>query len=253
MWCVPAIDVLEGRGVRLLQGDYGRVTVYDEDPVARVRAFVEAGARRVHVVDLDAARGRGDNRGVIARMVRAAGEGVVVEVGGGVRTERDVEELLSVGAGALVVGTVLVRDPGRVERWVQQYGRVFWAGIDARDGVVRVQGWEEEGGVEDVALAGRARDLGLCGVIYTNIARDGMLSGPDVEGARRVGEAAGLPVVVSGGVGGVEDVRRVAAEGGRWVCGVILGKAVYEGRVDLPALFREFPQGGLVRLEGRMM
>jgi phosphoribosylformimino-5-aminoimidazole carboxamide ribotide isomerase len=245
MIILPAIDLLGGSCVRLAQGRYASARRYAGDPAEVALGFARAGARWVHVVDLDAARGlAGANREAIRR-IRGALGAARLEVGGGIRSAEDLEELSAAGADRLVLGTVLVRAPAEVAAWVgaraAAEGPQLWAGIDARDGRVRVSGWEEEGGLEDLELARRARELGLGGIIYTSIARDGMLEGPDIARTNRVAEAGGLPVILSGGIGCPEDVERVARERAEGVVGVIVGKALYEGRVDLEQLIRRFP------------
>lgn len=238
MTILPAIDLLDGACVRLRQGDYDTARRYQEDPVRAAVVFAAAGARWLHLVDLDAARGRGsDNRAVIRRIRAAVDCGL--EVGGGIRSEQDLAELAEAGADRLILGTMLARDPGRVAEWVRR-GPALWAGIDAREGRVRVAGWAEEAALEDVELARRARELGLGGIVYTSIARDGTLAGPDIERTNRVAEAAGLPVILSGGIGSAEDVQRVHRAKAGGVIGVIVGKALYEGRVDLADLCRRY-------------
>jgi phosphoribosylformimino-5-aminoimidazole carboxamide ribotide isomerase len=245
MIVIPAIDLLGGSCVRLAQGSHASVRRYAGDPAEVALGFARAGARWVHVVDLDAARGAGaGNRGVIRRVRQALGE-AHLEVGGGIRSAEDLAELSAAGADRLVLGTVLVRSPERVASWVAARaaagaGPELWAGIDALDGRVRVSGWEEAGGLEDLELARRARELGLAGIVYTSIARDGMLAGPDIERTNRVAEAGGLPVILSGGIGSQEDVERVAGKRAEGVVGVIVGKALYEGRLDLKELIRRF-------------
>ncbi|NNM66900.1 MAG: 1-(5-phosphoribosyl)-5-[(5-phosphoribosylamino)methylideneamino]imidazole-4-carboxamide isomerase [Spirochaetales bacterium] len=232
MLVIPAIDLLGGRCVRLHQGDYAQVETYANDPVETARAFVRAGAQRIHIVDLDAAKnGLGVNRAIIGQVRRAVD--AVLEVGGGIRTDRDVEELLAQGVDRLVVGTLLVRQPELFESWAQRFGAHFIAGIDALDGEVKVSGWEQGSSLSDLELARRCRDLGAVSLIYTNIARDGTLGGPDVERTLAVAEAAGLPVILSGGVASLDDVARLAAQNHPLLAGVITGKALYRGKLDL--------------------
>jgi len=250
---IPAIDLLDGRCVRLSQGSYSDVSVYGDDPVSVARSFIEAGARRIHLVDLDAARGSGNNRGPIAR-IRAA-VSAVVEVGGGVRTDADVAELIDAGVDRIIVGTVLARDPGMVARWCAAHrqaadGVLLLAGIDARDGRVMIAGWEAGTGIADTELAVRAREIGCAGIIYTNIARDGMLSGPDVERTNLIAEAGKLPVVLSGGVSSADDIARAVREGHPGLQGIIVGKALYTGKVELAEAIRVASgAGGLERSE----
>lgn len=218
---------------------------YSRDPVEVALVFERAGARWVHLVDLDAARGPSDNsrpgktnqnRGIIRRIARAVS--CRIEVGGGIRRWQDVEELLEAGAERLIVGTILVKDPEEVERWSGLHPGVLWAGIDADRGMVKVSGWEQKTALRDVRLAARIREMGLAGIVYTSIGRDGTLEGPDIERTNRIAEVSGLPVILSGGIGGPEDVRQVLERRHPGIEGVIIGKAIYQGRVDLAELFR---------------
>ncbi|MFP4329688.1 MAG: 1-(5-phosphoribosyl)-5-[(5-phosphoribosylamino)methylideneamino]imidazole-4-carboxamide isomerase [Spirochaetaceae bacterium] len=237
---IPAVDILGGRCVRLTQGSYNEVRDYGEDPVAVARRFAEAGARRLHVVDLDGADGRGEvNRRVIEEIRREIG--ITLEVGGGIREEARVEQLLAIGVDRLIVGTLLARESERFARWVDSYGPRFVAGIDARGGEVRVAGWREGTALDAVDLAVTAAGLGAVSIIYTNISRDGMLEGPDIEGTNRLARAAGIPVILSGGVSSVEDLRRLSQNRDRGVVAAIAGKAIYEGRLEPGSLFSEFP------------
>ncbi len=201
--------------VRLRQGDAQRSTAYAEDPVAVARRFAQDGARWVHFVDLDRAFGTGDNRALARRFLAAAG--VPVQVGGGLRTEEAIAEMLAWGATRVVIGTKAATDPALVERLLARHGPERLAvGIDAKDGRVAVRGWTE---TFDVART----------VIHTDVARDGMLAGPDVDGARAIA-ALGLDVIASGGVASLDDVRLVRAAG---LAGAIVGRALYEGRFTL--------------------
>jgi len=231
MTIIPAIDVIAGRCVRLRQGAFSNTTVYDDDPRAVARRFVDAGAERIHLVDLDAARGSGDNRSTIAA-IRGAVD-CILEVGGGVRTLDSIRALFGLGIEYAVLGTVLLRKPQEVERWASQYGDRLIASIDARDGTVRVAGWQEESSVAAVDLAARAGTLGFAAIEYTDIGRDGMLSGPDIEGGRSIARAGGIPTILSGGVARTEDAA-IVAEAGE-IAGLIVGRAIYEGTFDLAA------------------
>ena len=214
--------------MRLVRGDYGNPTVYADDPRDVAAGFAAAGASRVHVVDLDAARGTGQNRDVIEAVVRRSG--VQVQVAGGVRSARDVAALLEAGAEAVVMGTAAVRDPLLLERCARDRpGRVF-AALDVRGEAAAVSGWTETEPVPMEELVGRWDGLPLAGVILTCIERDGTLSGPDLETLARVEGLTGHAVHYSGGIGSMDDIRHVAVAGAR---AVILGKALYEGRVKL--------------------
>ena len=239
MLVIPAIDLLGGRCVRLDQGDYARAEAYELDPVAVAKSFEAAGAKRIHLVDLDAARtGAATNRDVIGAVRRAVN--MTVEVGGGVRTEDDVKALLGLGVDRLVVGTVLAKNPDLVAGWTAAYGGRFVAGIDARNGEVKVSGWEEASSLRDTDLAARCRDLGLISIIYTNIERDGMLGGPDLDRTLLVAEAASLPVILSGGIASAEDFAAAKRRRHPLLAGVITGKALYKNRIDLAAVIAEY-------------
>jgi phosphoribosylformimino-5-aminoimidazole carboxamide ribotide isomerase len=225
---IPAIDIFGGRCVRLLRGDYANPTVYSDDPVEVAAGFAKAGAKRVHVVDLDAARGGGDNHEVIERIVRKGN--LEVQVAGGIRTEAQVEALLSAGAHAVVMGTVAVREPRVLERCARQnQGRIL-AALDVRDNQPAVSGWTQTEPLRIGSLLARWDALPLAGVILTCIDRDGTLEGPDLKTLTRVRAMTSLPVHYSGGISSIEDIQNVAKAR---AAGVILGKALYEGRVTL--------------------
>jgi len=240
MVLIPSIDILDGQCVRLHQGDYSRVTRYDEDPVRVAAKFQEQGARRIHIVDLNAARNDGDNRESIGR-IRSAFSGTL-EVGGGVRRQDDVKELIERGVDRIIVGTVLARNPELVGTWIASCGKVLIGGIDSRDGYAKVSGWEQDSGVEDIELAKTAADIGIISIVFTNIERDGTLSGPDIEGTQRIATASNLPVILSGGISGMADLETVAKQNTGSIFGLITGKAVYEGKIDLSAAVRLYAE-----------
>jgi phosphoribosylformimino-5-aminoimidazole carboxamide ribotide isomerase len=232
MLIIPAIDIMNGACVRLYQGDFRKARKYDGDPEEVAIRFQTAGARRIHVVDLDAARNKGsNNRDVIRRIVESTD--VEIEVGGGIRTERDVEALKRIGVDTLIVGTTLVRDPKRVQRWIDEFGPGFYAGIDALDGRVNIDGWEEDSLVKDTDLADETRRMGFDGIVYTSIAVDGTLDGPDLDRTNSIAVASGMSVILSGGMSSTVDVSRVVENAHERVFGMIVGKAIYEGNLDL--------------------
>jgi len=229
---LPAIDLIGGQCVRLEQGDYGKKTQYGEDPVDIARSFEAQGAGYVHIVDLDAAKGEGiNNRDVIARIAKAVV--VPLEVGGGVRKRSDVAHLLDIGVRRIILGTVIVRNQEAVTDLVREFGPALAAGIDAREGAVRVSGWTEEAGVEAVDLGMRVKTMGFCRIVYTDITRDGMMEGPNLEGIRHMARSTGLPVIAAGGVSRIEDVIALKALEDDGVEGVISGRAIYEGMLSV--------------------
>ncbi|HEY8523868.1 MAG TPA: 1-(5-phosphoribosyl)-5-[(5-phosphoribosylamino)methylideneamino]imidazole-4-carboxamide isomerase [Acidimicrobiales bacterium] len=233
----PAIDLRDGRCVRLYQGDYGRETVYGDDPVGQARSFAAAGAPWVHVVDLDAARtGEPRNRPVVAAIAAAlAADGVPVQTGGGVRDDAAADALLQAGVRRVVVGTAALDDPDWVRRLAARYpGRVA-VGLDARGRDVAVRGWVEGSGHDVVDVAKRFADAGVAALVVTEIGRDGTLAGPALDQLAAVLEATELDVVASGGVGTLDHLRDLAglAVGGRRLAGAIVGRALYEGAFGL--------------------
>jgi phosphoribosylformimino-5-aminoimidazole carboxamide ribotide isomerase len=232
MTVYPAIDLRGARCVRLTQGEFDRETVYGDDPIAVARRFEAAGARWLHVVDLDGARA---GRPVQADLVRAicAAVNIPVQVGGGLRDEAAVTAVFEAGAARVVVGTVAVRDPKRCRAICRAHPGQVVVGLDARDGRVRVAGWLEGEDVQPVDLAGRMAAIGAAAIIYTDIGRDGTERGPDLDGTRAVARAAGIPVIASGGVGSAADVGVLSVLAADGVAGVIIGRALYTGAVRL--------------------
>ena len=232
MYLLPAIDILGGKAVRLAKGDYEQVTVYNDDPVAQARAFVEAGAEWVHVVDLDGARsGEPQNIAIVERIVRETS--LQVEVGGGVRSLDTLQRLVDAGAARVVLGTALVNNPELAEAAVKLVGGDrLTAGIDAKDGEVAVSGWLEGSGVAATELARAMAQVGFRHVVYTDIARDGMQTGIDPAAYVRMAEAFGRPVIASGGVASVADIERLAPVASS-IEGVITGRAIYEGALTV--------------------
>lgn len=226
----PAIDLRHGRVVRLEEGRDDRRTEYGDDPVAVAQSFVDAGAQAIHLVDLDAAFRDGDNRALIRRVVEAVG--VPVQVGGGVREDAHVDALLDLGVRRVIIGSAAVSNPEWVGQLAQKHGDKIVAGLDAKHGEVRTHGWVEGSGIQVVDLGRRMAELGVKRIIYTDISRDGMLGGPDIEGSAKIARETGLEVVISGGVAGAADIRASSQTGEPGVVGVIVGKAIYEGRVS---------------------
>jgi phosphoribosylformimino-5-aminoimidazole carboxamide ribotide isomerase len=225
MLIIPAIDLLGGKVVRLVEGKRDRATVFADSPAGVARGFVAAGARRLHVVDLDGAfGGRPENRRAIAELTAL---GVEVQLGGGVRDFETVERLLGEGVHSVVLGTVAVKRPELVEQACGRFpGRVLVA-VDARDGKVAVEGWTQATAVDAEALARRCVRAGAAAILYTDIARDGTRSGPNVEASAKLARAlAPVPLIASGGIGSLDDLRALAKAG---VPRSVVGRALYEG------------------------
>lgn len=226
----PAIDLRDGKCVRLVQGDYARETVYGGDPVAMAKEFEAAGAPWVHVVDLDAARtGRPENRDVVAAI--AAAVSVPVQTGGGIRDEFSAEALVEAGVQRVVIGTAALEEPALVRRLAGRHPGRIVVGLDERAGEAALRGWTEGSGVTILDAVSRFEDAGVAAFVVTDISRDGMLAGPDLPGLTAVLQATTVDVVASGGVASLDDLRALAAltVDGRRLAGAIVGKAIYEG------------------------
>jgi len=227
----PAIDLRGGRCVRLLQGDYARETVFGDDPVGMVRQFVAGGARRLHLVDLDGAKdGVPSQADLVGRMVATAG--VSCQLGGGIRSLETARQYLDAGVARVIVGSVAIENPTLLERMAAEFPGQVVLGLDARDGRVAVRGWVDTSSLTAVDVARRHAGLPLAAIVYTDIAMDGMLSGPNLAALEEMIAATGLPVIASGGVASANDIRRVAGIG---AAGCIVGRALYDGGLSLTA------------------
>ena len=232
---IPAIDLKEGRCVRLRQGAAAEATVYSDDPVQVARNWVAQGARYLHVVDLDGAfQGRPVHRELIRHLISAVS--VPVEVGGGLRTDADIESMLRIGADRVIIGTRAFEDPHVMKRLVGQYGSRLAVGIDARDGRVQVKGWVETTEMSATDLAAKADHMGVQTIIYTDTSRDGMMTGTNVKAIEAVCGAMRGSVVASGGIASAADVEALLNLRKGNLIGAIVGKALYEGRVSLKEL-----------------
>lgn len=233
---VPAVDLKAGRCVRLVQGRADAETVFSDDPVAMARRWESLGARRLHVVDLDGAFAGGPAQTDLVRAMIGA-VSIPVEVGGGLRELAHVEAVLDAGARWAIVGTRAALDPVFLGQACERFGERLMIGIDASDGRVAVDGWTRVLELDAVALARDAAAAGAAGIIYTDIARDGTQGGPNLWSTEAVARAAGIPVLASGGVGSLDDIRQLATVPG--LAGVVVGRALYSGAVDLAAALAE--------------
>ena len=225
----PAIDLKGGKCVRLIQGDMSQSTVYGDDPAAMAASFQSKGAQWLHVVDLDGAfAGDSANLPAIAAILGAVG--IPVELGGGLRSMAQLERVFSLGISRAILGTAALQDPPFVKEAVGAYGGKIAVGIDAKGGKVAVNGWAQETEMTPKELALRVRDAGVTTLIYTDISRDGMLTGPNFESTQQLIRDTGMEIIVSGGVGGIDHVRQAAGIG---AAGIIIGKAIYTGAVDI--------------------
>ena len=238
MQVIPAIDLRGGRCVRLTQGRKEDVKVYDANPVEVARDFARAGAQLIHVVDLDGAFAESSlsNRRVVEEIIRSAG--VDVEFGGGMRALRDVEEMIERGAARVVVGTLAVESPQIFGEILGKFGAKIAVGIDAREGKVLTRGWEKKEELSAIELAQRVARIGVERIVYTDVARDGMLGGVNIEQTCALAQQCGVRVTASGGVSSLADIERLKEVSDCGVDSVIVGKALYEGRFTLQEALR---------------
>jgi len=235
---IPAIDLLDGRCVRLAQGDYDRETVYGDDPVAMALRWQAEGATRLHLVDLDGAReGSQRNHDIIAGIAMTLD--IPVQVGGGIRDADTVERLLTLGVNRCIVGTRAAQDRPWAEQMFNTFGDRLILGIDAKNGLVAIKGWQETTTLTAGELALALKPAGAARIIYTDISRDGMLTGPNVEATARLAVETGMAIIASGGMSSLDDLRRLAQHPG--IEAAIIGRALYTGAIDLAEAVREFP------------
>ena len=235
MLIIPAIDLKDGRCVRLKQGDMSTATVFSDDPVAMARHWAAQGAKRLHVVDLNGAvAGRPKNEKVIRAMIAAVGEQVPIQLGGGIRDLDAIESYIDAGVTYVIIGTAAVRNPGFLSDACYAFPGHVIAGLDAKDGKVAVEGWSKLTGHDVIDLAKKYEDYGIEALIYTDIGRDGMMSGINIEATLKLAQQLKTPIIASGGLNSLQDVQaiceKLAPEG---VIGAIAGRALYEGKIDL--------------------
>jgi phosphoribosylformimino-5-aminoimidazole carboxamide ribotide isomerase len=239
MLIIPAIDLREGKCVRLTQGRADKATIYGDDPVDVARMFEQAGAHMLHVVDLDGAfsKANSPNRKLLGEIIRAVS--IPVQFGGGIRTRRDARHVLELGASRIVIGTMAVESPTLLQNVLRQFAPAQIAvGIDARNGKIVTRGWLTEETIEAQSLARKVAGMGAMRIVYTDTLRDGTLSGPNIDQACLIAKASGLRVTASGGVSSLEDLRQLKAAGASGIDSVIIGKALYEGKFTLQQALR---------------
>jgi phosphoribosylformimino-5-aminoimidazole carboxamide ribotide isomerase len=233
----PAIDLRGGQCVRLLKGDFSKETVYGKDPGAMAKKWASEGAASIHVVDLDGAlAGESRNLPSIKSIIKEGG--IPIEVGGGIRTMEQIEKLLNLGVHQAILGSAAVYHPELVAEACKAFPGHIVVGIDAKEGMVAVEGWSQSGNIKAVELAKKMADCGVTRIIYTDIARDGMMIGNNIKETVEVAKACGIPVTASGGVSTLDDVRRLKKESADGIEGCIIGKALYTGAISLPDAVR---------------
>jgi phosphoribosylformimino-5-aminoimidazole carboxamide ribotide isomerase len=233
MLIIPAIDLKDGQCVRLRQGLMDDSTVYGDDPVSMARRWVDAGARRLHLVDLNGAfAGTPVNGGAVTAIARAFPE-LPIQIGGGIRDVATIEHYLAAGVGYVIIGTKAVKEPAFVSEACRRFPGHIIVGLDAKDGLVATDGWAEVSDVKATELAKRFEQDGVSAIVYTDIARDGMMQGVNVEATVAMARASTIPVIASGGITNMDDIRALQAAASAGISGAITGRAIYEGSLDL--------------------
>jgi phosphoribosylformimino-5-aminoimidazole carboxamide ribotide isomerase len=236
MLLIPAIDLKDGHCVRLQQGDMQASTTFGEDPAAMARRWLDAGARRLHLVDLNGAfAGKPVNEGAVKAILREVGDEIPVQLGGGIRDLDTIERYLDDGISYIIIGTAAVKNPGFLKDACTAFGGHIIVGLDAKDGRVATDGWSKLTGHEVVDLAKKFEDYGVEAVIYTDIGRDGMLTGINIEATVKLAQALTIPVIASGGLSGLADIEKLCAVQFEGVEGVICGRSIYTGALDFAA------------------
>ncbi len=236
MLLIPAIDLKDGRCVRLKQGDMNDSTTFGEDPAAMARRWLDAGARRLHLVDLNGAfAGKPVNEAAIKAIIKEVGDEIPIQLGGGIRDLDTIERYLDDGLSYVIIGTAAVKSPGFLKDACTAFGGHIIVGLDAKDGKVATDGWSKLTGHEVVDLAQKFQDYGVEGVIYTDIGRDGMLTGINIDATVKLAQALTIPVIASGGLSDIADIERLCAIESEGVEGVICGRSIYTGALDFAA------------------
>lgn len=236
MQIYPAIDIIDGKAVRLSQGSFDNVTVFNDTPADAAKDWVDAGATYIHIVDLDGAR---YGKSFVIDIIKdiKSKYSIKIETGGGVRTMKDIDDRIEAGASRVIIGTAAVKNPVLVKEAVEKYGNKIAVGVDAKNGMVAISGWEEVSNVTAVDLCLKMKDYGVNTIIYTDISKDGMMSGPNIESTKDLIEKTGMDIIASGGVSKIEDVENVNNIN---ASGVIIGKALYNGALNLKEVIDRF-------------
>jgi len=233
MLLIPAIDLKDGHCVRLKQGDMAQATVFSEDPAAMARTWLSKGARRLHLVDLNGAfAGKPQNFAAVRAILKAVGDDIPVQLGGGIRDLDTIEKYIDAGLRYVIIGTAAVKNPGFLKDACSAFGGHVIVGLDAKDGKVATDGWSKLTGHEVVDLARKFEDWGVDSIVYTDIGRDGMLTGINVDATVKLAQALTIPVIASGGLAGMQDIEKLCAVEDEGIEGVICGRAIYSGDLD---------------------
>lgn len=239
MQIIPAIDLINGKCVRLTEGDFDKVTEYSADPIEQAYIFKDAGAERIHIVDLDGAKtGNSKNRNIIKEIKRKVN--LTVQTGGGIRKEEDIKDLIHSGIDYLILGTVLVEKYALIESLMPDYGRYLIAGVDVKDNLVKTKGWVDDEGLDPIVFGNKLFQTGFKIAVYTDISKDGKMEGPNIEATKLFSSKTGLHSILSGGISSMKDIEQACTLRFYGLKGIIVGKAYYEGKVNLKEAIQKF-------------
>ena len=241
MVIIPAIDLIEGKCVRLTEGDFQRKKVYSEDPIDVACQFKDMGAKRIHIVDLDGAKsGFSINRQIIKKIKKVTN--LTVQTGGGIRTDEDVQDLIFEGIDYLVLGTILVEKLDMVKKWIEDFGEYFLASVDVKDNKIQSRGWLKDEGIDSIKFGKDLFQAGFKTAIFTDISKDGKLEGPNIEDAKKFSSNSGLHLILSGGISSEDDIISAKTLTYYGLTGVIIGKAIYEGKINLKEIIEKYQE-----------
>ncbi|HOV14669.1 MAG TPA: 1-(5-phosphoribosyl)-5-[(5-phosphoribosylamino)methylideneamino]imidazole-4-carboxamide isomerase [Spirochaetota bacterium] len=239
MIIIPAIDLIDGKCVRLTEGDFSTKKIYDEDPLNIAHKFKDMGAKRLHIIDLDGAKsGFSVNRQIIKKIKKETG--LTIQTGGGIRTEEDVQDLLFEGIDYLILGSILTEKLDSAKKWIDNFGEYFIAAVDVKNNILQTRGWLKESGEKAIDFGKKLSQSGFKTAVYTDISKDGKLEGPNIEDTKTFSSKTGLHVILSGGVSSEDDIKEAKTLTYYGLTGVIVGKAIYEGKVDLRNAIKKY-------------
>lgn len=239
MQLIPAIDMIDGKCVRLTEGDFNKVTQYSTDPIEQALMFKDAGADRIHIVDLDGAKtGSSKNRNIIKEIKKKTN--LTIQTGGGIRSEEDIKDLIHSGIDHLIIGTMLVEKFKVIEQLMPEYGRYLIAGVDVKDNLVKIKGWQNGEGVDPIELGKKIFQIGFKVAVYTDISKDGKLQGANIEATKNFSTHTGLHSILSGGISSLNDIEEACTLRFYGLLGIIIGKAYYEGKINLKEAIQKY-------------
>jgi phosphoribosylformimino-5-aminoimidazole carboxamide ribotide isomerase len=241
MLIIPAIDLIDGKCVRLTEGDFNQKKIYDENPVKVAKHFKDLGAKTLHIIDLDGAKsGKSINRQIIKQIKEETN--LTIETGGGIRTDEDVNELIEANIDYLILGTILIENLDIVKKWVKKFEGRFIAGIDVKNDIIQTRGWVNQTGINSIVFGKQLFQMGFKTAIYTDISKDGKLEGPNIDSSKKFSVETGLKLILSGGVSSEEDVIAAKTLSYYGLKGIIIGKAYYEGKIDLAEVIKKYQE-----------